>query len=62
MLILNSHFPHKYKGGKGHWLNSEEAEYAKLRIKYANGPNPPTYQFRWKDVTAALKDSKTWFM
>jgi len=56
------HFPHKYVGGKGHWLSSEEAEYAKLRIKYANGPNPPTYQFRWKDVRAALKDRKTWLM
>lgn len=61
-FFLLPHFPHKYVGGKGHWLNGEEAQYARLRVKYASGPNPPTYQFRWTDVTAALKDRKTWFM
>ncbi|RDW58152.1 hypothetical protein BP6252_13563 [Coleophoma cylindrospora] len=55
-------FPDKYSGGKGHWLSSDEAEYARLRVKYANGPDPPTYEFRWSDVVAAAKDRKTYLM
>jgi len=37
-------------------------EYARLRIKYVNGPDAPTYIFRWSDVIAAAKDRKTWLM
>lgn len=55
-------FPDNYTGGKGHWLTSDETEYARLRVKYANGPDPPTYEFRWSDVIAAAKDRKTYLM
>ncbi|CAO2655930.1 Nn.00g047330.m01.CDS01 [Neocucurbitaria sp. VM-36] len=55
-------FPHMYDGKKSKWLSQEELEYAQLRVKYANGPDAPTYQFRWSDVIAAAKDRKTFFM
>ncbi|KAF2001582.1 MFS general substrate transporter [Amniculicola lignicola CBS 123094] len=42
--------------------NLDELEYAQLRIKYANGPDAPTYHFRWSDVLAAAKNRKTFFM
>ena len=51
-----------YDGKKSKWLSQEELEYAQLRVKYANGPDAPTYQFRWSDVIAAAKDRKTFFM
>jgi MFS family permease len=62
MLTKLRNFPHLYTGGSRHWLSTEEAEYAKLRVKYVGGPNPPTYEFRWSDVSAALKDRKTYLM
>ncbi|KAK6904445.1 hypothetical protein I203_105258 [Kwoniella mangroviensis CBS 8507] len=56
-------FPHTYKAGtKNSWLTPDEAKYARLRTKYANGPHAPTYVFQWKDVLAAAKDRKTYFM
>ena len=51
-----------YGNRKSKWLSTEELEYAQLRVKYANGPDAPTYQFRWSDVIAAAKDRKTFFM
>jgi hypothetical protein len=61
-LTPSRQFPHQYEGKKSKWLTEEELEYARLRIKYVNGPNAPTYVFRWSDVIAAAKDRKTWFM
>ncbi|WRT67578.1 uncharacterized protein IL334_004550 [Kwoniella shivajii] len=58
-------FPHNYEvatGTKKSWLTPDEALYAKLRTKYANGPHPPTYVFQWSDVINALKDRKTYLM
>ncbi|KAL7418667.1 hypothetical protein Q5752_006350 [Cryptotrichosporon argae] len=60
--ILLPSFPHQYKADSRSWLTAEEAEYARLRTKYANGPHAPTYQFQWSDVRNAAKDRKTWFM
>jgi MFS family permease len=62
MLTKPRHFPHLYTGGPGHWLTTDEAEYAQLRVKYVGRQNPPTYEFRWSDVLAAVKDKKTYFM
>lgn len=60
---FSSHFPHQYENGKSSkWLKLDELEYARLRIKYASGPDPPTYQFRWSDVVDAAKDRKTYLM
>ncbi|KAL3460935.1 major facilitator superfamily domain-containing protein [Aspergillus heterothallicus] len=59
---MYSAFPHQYKEKSTHWLSSEELEYARLRIKYVNGPDAPTYNFRWSDVIAAAKDRKTYLM
>ncbi|KAK3313103.1 major facilitator superfamily domain-containing protein [Apodospora peruviana] len=57
------HFPHQYDGKKTtKWLTPDELEYAKLRTKYALGPDPPTYKFRWSDVLDAAKDRKTYLM
>lgn len=62
-LVFLPQFPHQYAGTKrSRWLTDVELEYAQLRVKYAAGPNPPTYSFRWRYVTAALKDRKTYFM
>lgn len=62
-LVFLPQFPHQYAGTKrSRWLTDVELEYAQLRVKYSAGPNPPTYSFRWSDVTAALKDRKTYFM
>lgn len=55
-------FPHMYDHKTTMWLKPDELEYAQLRIKYANGPDAPTYSFRWSDVIAAAKDRKTFFM
>ena len=60
--ILLPPFPHQYKADKYSWLTHDEALYARLRTKYANGPHAPTYVFQWKDVIAAAKDRKTWLM
>ncbi|OKL63408.1 hypothetical protein UA08_01771 [Talaromyces atroroseus] len=61
-FVLLPGFPHQYDKKVSHWLKPEELDYATLRVKYANGPEPPTYEFRWSDVIAAAKDKKTWFM
>ncbi|KAI1776122.1 major facilitator superfamily domain-containing protein [Hypoxylon cercidicola] len=62
-FVLLPNFPHQYTAEKGSkWLEPEELEYAKLRVKYCNGPNAPTYVFRWSDVIAAAKDRKTYLM
>ncbi|KAI0378181.1 major facilitator superfamily domain-containing protein [Hypomontagnella monticulosa] len=62
-FLLLPHFPHQYTAEKkSKWLDSDELEYAKLRVKYCNGPNAPTYVFRWSDVLAAAKDRKTYLM
>lgn len=54
------HFPHHYSDGKTFkWFSDSKLEYAKLRVTYASGPNPPTYAFHWGDVIAAAKDRKT---
>ncbi|KAK3044282.1 hypothetical protein LTS18_001708, partial [Coniosporium uncinatum] len=59
-------FPHQYTSKEGmtknKWLTEGELEYAKLRVKYASGPDSPTYNFRWSDVAAAAKDRKTYLM
>ncbi|KAL4861877.1 major facilitator superfamily domain-containing protein [Aspergillus spectabilis] len=55
-------FPHQYKDRKTWWLTPEEMEYAHLRVKYVNGPDSPTYTFRWTDVIAAAKDKRTYLM
>lgn len=63
MLTYRSHFPHQYTAEKkSKWLLPDELEYAQLRVKYCNGPNAPTYEFRWSDVAAAAKDRKTYLM
>ncbi|KAK5690808.1 hypothetical protein LTR97_011969 [Elasticomyces elasticus] len=61
-LFFLPHFPHQYTNKRSKWLSSDEMDYARLRIKYVDGPNPPTYVFRWQDVRAALKDRKTYFL
>ncbi|KAL1893745.1 hypothetical protein Sste5346_006248 [Sporothrix stenoceras] len=72
-LFFLPHFPHQYQPSvsasgeakdakKSRYFSSIELEYAHLRIKYAAGPNPPTYTFRWSDVVAAARDPKTYFM
>ncbi|EMC93930.1 hypothetical protein BAUCODRAFT_124680 [Baudoinia panamericana UAMH 10762] len=62
-LFFLPQFPHQYTAKRGSkWLNSAELEYAQLRIKYASGPDAPTYTFRWSDIIAALKDRKTYLM
>lgn len=61
-LLFLPQFPHQYGKKGSRWLSRDELEYAGLRIKYAAGPNAPTYAFQWSDVNAALKDRKTWFM
>lgn len=60
--IARRKFPHQYKKKKSKWLTEDELDYARLRVKYASGPDPPTYTFRWSDVTAAAKDRKTYLM
>jgi hypothetical protein len=56
-------FPQDYSANdRFSWLTPDEALYARLRTKYANGPHAPTYEFQWKDVIAAAKDRKTYFM
>ncbi|KAJ5272917.1 Major facilitator superfamily domain general substrate transporter [Penicillium angulare] len=63
LFLIEGAFPHQYEEKKNSkWLSPEELEYALLRVKYANGPISPTYQFRWSDVAAAAKDRKTYFM
>ncbi len=77
-LLLLPHFPHQYqetpavvtaegttaakKAKTSRYFSSDELQYAYLRVKYAAGPNPPTYAFRWADVAAAARDRKTYFM
>lgn len=64
-LVLLPKFPHQYNlegDASTKWLSSDEMEYAQLRVKYAAGPDAPTYQFRWSDVKDAAKDRKTYFM
>ncbi|KAK5653052.1 hypothetical protein OQA88_9338 [Cercophora sp. LCS_1] len=57
------HFPHQYNDKRtSRWLTKEELEYGRLRVKYARGPDVPTYEFRWKDVLDAAKDRKTYLM
>lgn len=52
-LFFLPQFPHQYSKNGTKWLNNAELEYAQLRVKYASGPDAPTYAFRWSDVTAA---------
>ncbi|KAL1858789.1 hypothetical protein VTK73DRAFT_7805 [Phialemonium thermophilum] len=62
-IVFLPHFPHQYGPGKSSkWFSDAELEYAQLRVKYAAGPNPPTYAFRWSDVAAAARDRKTYLM
>ncbi|KAJ9130830.1 Major facilitator superfamily transporter [Pleurostoma richardsiae] len=62
-MVFLPNFPHQYSNGKSSkWFSDAELEYAQLRVKYAAGPNPPSYVFRWSDVIAAAKDRKTYFM
>lgn len=67
-LVFLPKFPYQYsiEGGKTakktEWLSSTELEYAQLRVKYASGPDAPTYTFRWSDVLDAAKDRKTYLM
>ncbi|EQB57364.1 major facilitator superfamily transporter [Colletotrichum gloeosporioides Cg-14] len=62
-IFFLPHFPHQYnETRKTSWLTSSELDYAKLRVKYASGPDAPTYEFRWSDVWAAARDRKTWLM
>lgn len=67
-FVLLPQFPHQYaaagegKGKGSRWLEPDELEYAQLRVKYCNGPDAPTYVFRWRDVLAAARDRKTYLM
>ncbi|KAJ0381255.1 hypothetical protein COL26b_000599 [Colletotrichum chrysophilum] len=62
-IFFLPHFPHQYnETRKTSWLTASELDYAKLRVKYASGPDAPTYEFRWSDVWAAARDRKTWLM
>ncbi|KAI8182364.1 MFS transporter prlL [Colletotrichum sp. SAR 10_75] len=62
-IFFLPHFPHQYnETRKTSWLTATELDYAKLRVKYASGPDAPTYEFRWSDVWAAARDRKTWLM
>lgn len=63
-LFFLPRFPHQYSSSSAptRWLTPEELAYAQVRVKYAAGPNAPTYAFRWRDVAAAARDRKTWLM
>ncbi|QKX62977.1 uncharacterized protein TRUGW13939_10145 [Talaromyces rugulosus] len=61
-VFLLPAFPHQYNDKVSRWLKPDELDYASLRVKYANGPDSPTYEFRWGDVIAAAKDRKTYLM